>query len=298
MKIVVTGATGFLGSKLVSKLIEAQCDVLPITRTTVNPLEVIAAYNPEIVVHCAWRGGNNYKDVNNTTQMLNVSDGIELLNVLATLPKKPRFIGFGSFAEYGEIPNIAIESDFEKPTNMYGLSKLTLKNYSELFCKTHDISWSWIRPCYVYGPGDVVTRLIPSTITKLLQDETITLDACSKIIDYIYVDDFINFVYSIIIKSAQGTYNVCSGHQYRLRDVIQTIVMLLDADGSVEYADTGLRVLTSQNICGSNLKVRQINSFATLTTLTEGLKKTIQYHKHKYKQINKQKGNNEKRNSN
>ena len=290
MKIVITGASGFLGSNLVDKLKKNNHNVLPILRDTLNPLQTIFDYKPDIVIHCAWKGGNNYRDVDDISQISNVSDGIELLKVLASLSNKPKFIGFGSFAEYGEISNMAIEDDFEKPTNMYGLSKLTLKNYSEMFCKIHDIPWAWIRPCYVYGPGDVTTRLIPSVITKLIQEETITLDSCDKIIDYIYIDDFINFIYNIIIKSAQGIYNICSGQQYRLRDVIQTIAILLDAEDRIEYKDSELRVLTSQNICGSNLKVKQINSFAPLTTLEEGLKKTIQYHKHKH--------NNEKRNSN
>jgi GDP-4-dehydro-6-deoxy-D-mannose reductase len=290
MKIVITGASGFLGSNLVDKLKKNNHNVLPILRDTLNPLQTIFDYKPDIVIHCAWKGGNNYRDVDDISQISNVSDGIELLKVLASLSNKPKFIGFGSFAEYGEISNMAIEDDFEKPTNMYGLSKLTLKNYSEMFCKIHDIPWAWIRPCYVYGPGDVTTRLIPSVITKLIQEETITLDSCDKIIDYIYIDDFINFIYNIIIKSAQGIYNICSGQQYRLRDVIQTIAILLDAEDKIEYKDSELRVLTSQNICGSNLKVKQINSFAPLTTLEEGLKKTIQYHKHKH--------NNEKRNSN
>ena len=142
MNIVITGASGFLGSNLVTKLVQARHNILPITRTTSNPLEAIATHEPDLVIHCAWRGGNNYKDVNDVSQISNVSDGVELLKVLTSLPKKPKFIGFGSFAEYGEIANIAVESDYEKPTNMYGLSKLTLKNYSEMICKTHNMSWT------------------------------------------------------------------------------------------------------------------------------------------------------------
>ena len=69
------------------------------------------------------------------------------------MPKKPKFIGFGSFAEYGGLNNLALEEDWEKPTNMYGISKLALKNYSENFCKANNIPWSWVRPCYIYGPA-------------------------------------------------------------------------------------------------------------------------------------------------
>ena len=63
MKIVVTGASGFLGSNLVAKLEETGHNVLSISRNTPNPLEAIVNYEPNVVVHCAWKGGNNYKDI-------------------------------------------------------------------------------------------------------------------------------------------------------------------------------------------------------------------------------------------
>ena len=283
MRIAITGAAGFLGSHLLNKLKASGQDVLPITRTTQDPLQRIQEYEPDIVVHCAWKGGNNYRDVNDVSQITNVVDGIELLKVISSLSKKPKFVGFGSFAEYGNIANMALEDDFEKPTNMYGLSKLTLKNYSEGFCKMHDLSWSWIRPCYVYGPGDVRTRLIPSVISKLLANESVFLDSCNKVVDYIYVDDFINYAYSVIIEPSQGVYNICSGQQYQLRDVIQTIATLLDAEGRVHFDEETLRILTSSNICGSNLKVRRLTSFSKLTSLEEGLLKTIEHNKNNNK---------------
>lgn len=280
MKIVITGAAGFLGSNLVNKLEEVGYDVLPILSNTTNPLQTISYYEPDIVVHCAWKGGNNYKDINDISQQfINVSDGIELLKELSFLPNKPRFMGFGSFAEYGDLNNLALEEDWEKPTNMYGISKLTLKNYSKNFCKINNIPWCWVRPCYVYGPGDVNTRLIPSTINKLLYKQHVTLDQCDKFIDYMYIDDFVDFVYNIITQKAQGVFNICSGQQYQLRNVILTIANLLDADEYLHFDDQEIRTLTSTYICGSNLKAKQLSSFNDLVSLKEGLIQTIEYYK-------------------
>jgi nucleoside-diphosphate-sugar epimerase len=280
MKIVITGASGFLGSNLVNKLKEVGHDVLSISRNTFNSPQTIFYYEPDIVVHCAWRGGNNYKDVNDISQQFtNVSDGVELLKTLASLSKKPKFIGFGSFAEYGDLNNLALEEDWEKPTNMYGISKLALKNYSENFCKTNNIPWSWVRPCYIYGPGDVSTRLIPSTIVKLLNKQDVTLDQCNKIIDYMYIDDFVDFMYNIITQPVQGVFNICSGQQYNLKDVMLTIADLLDANECLHFSNKETRTLTSTYICGSNLKAKQLNSFNDLTPLKEGLIQTIKYYK-------------------
>jgi GDP-4-dehydro-6-deoxy-D-mannose reductase len=280
MKIVITGASGFLGSNLVNKLEKANHNVLSILRSTPNPLQTIFDYKPDVVVHCAWKGGNNYEDINDISQQFtNVSDGIELLKTLSSLPNKPKFIGFGSFAEYGNLNNLALEENWEKPTNMYGISKLTLKNYSENFCKTNNIPWSWVRPCYIYGPGDVSTRLIPSTIAKLLHKQTVTLDQCDKIIDYMYIDDFVNFMYNIVTQPTQGVFNICSGQQYKLKDVILMIANMLNANEYLVFEDSERRVLTSNYICGSNLKAKQLNQFNNLISLEEGLIKTISHYK-------------------
>jgi len=279
MKIVVTGASGFLGLQLSNKLMLEGHNVLPISRNSINPLTQIKTFNPDVVVHCAWAGGNNYKDVNDVSQITNVYDGMELLKTINTLTIKPKFVGFGSFAEYGKIENIATEEDWERPINMYGLSKLTFKNYSKSYCETEGIPWSWIRPCYVYGPGDVQTRLIPSIISKLKKREQVTLDSCSKIIDYIYIDDFINFAYILITGSATGIYNLCSGQQYKLRTIVTTIAQMLDAEDLLFFKEDEIRKLTSDCICGSNLKIRKLNSFKELTSIQEGLLKTITYYK-------------------
>jgi dTDP-D-glucose 4,6-dehydratase len=82
------------------------------------------------------------------------------------------------------------------------------------------------RPCYVYGPNDVKTRLIPTLINKFLNNEEITLDKCDKIIDYIYIDDFTEYVYNLIITQNNGIFNICSGNQYELKDVINLIYTL------------------------------------------------------------------------
>jgi nucleoside-diphosphate-sugar epimerase len=281
MKIVITGAFGFLGSHLTTKFNKSGHDVLTITSKTIEPAQEIIKYKPDVIIHCAWKGGNNYKDVNSTTQIYNVTSGLELLNQVIEHYNSFRFVGFGSFAEYGDLSNIAIEDDIERPSNMYGLSKLTFKNYSQHVCKTNNIPWTWIRPCYVYGPGDVDTRLIPTVINKLLNKEDVYLDACQKIIDYIYIDDFTNYVYDIIIESAHGVYNVCSGQQYYLQNVITMIGSLLNATNYINYDYTSSRNLTSTCICGSNLKIKQLTSFAETISLAEGLQKTINFYKNK-----------------
>jgi nucleoside-diphosphate-sugar epimerase len=79
MKITVTGGKGFLGSNLISKILNMNHEVLIISRDTENIEQKILNFNPDVFVHCAWGGGNNYKDINNIEQINNVYNGIHLI---------------------------------------------------------------------------------------------------------------------------------------------------------------------------------------------------------------------------
>ena len=272
MKILITGGKGFLGSNIARKVLSMGNELCIISRDIINPKHQIIEFNPDVVIHCAWKGGNNYNDINDLSQFDNVSQGIE---IISKLPTKTKFIGFGSFAEYGNLISPALETNKEQPINLYGLSKYTFKNYSKMLCDMHNIEWGWIRPCYVYGPGDVSTRLIPTIINKLLRNEKVTLDECNKIIDYIHIDDFVNFTYSLIVGNIDGIYNICSGQQYNLRDIVNKIGILMDKLDNIQFNTSSTRKLTSHIICGNNNKIKEQSQITTLIDLNTGLLKTI-----------------------
>jgi len=277
MKILITGGKGFLGSSIAHKVLSMGDELCIISRDTINPKSQITEFNPDVVIHCAWGGGNNYNDINNLSQFDNVSQGIELIETISKLPTKTKFIGFGSFAEYGNLTSPALETDIEYPTNLYGLSKYTFKNYSKMLCDKYNIEWGWVRPCYVYGPGDVNTRLIPTVINKLLKNEKVILDECNKIIDYIYIDDFVNFTYSLIVGNIDGVYNICSGEQYNLKDIINKIDIMISKPKNIQFNNSSIRKLTSPIISGNNNKIKQQSQIDMLTDLDIGLSKTINY---------------------
>ena len=275
MKVLITGGNGFLGSNIARKVLSTGNEICITSRNTIDPKHQIIEFNPDVVIHCAWKGGNNYNDINDLSQFNNVSQGIELIETISKLPTKTRFIGFGSFAEYGNLTSPASETDIEQPINLYGLSKYTFKNYSKMLCDKHNIEWGWVRPCYVYGPGDVSTRLIPTLINKLSKNEKVILDECNKIIDYIYIDDFVNLAYSLITGNINGVYNICSGQQYNLRDIVNKIGMLMNKLNNIQFNNSSTRELTSSIICGNNNKIKEQSQITTLTDLNTGLLKTI-----------------------
>lgn len=300
MNILITGGNGFLGSNIVRKLLKEGHSVYLFSNNTNNIEDIlpqvlfdysstnslpmfkkkIETFSPDIVIHCGWSGGNSYADTNSMDQFYeNVDPSISLLQLLSKLKKKPKFVGFGSFAEYGEMSNPVSETVQEVPTNLYGLSKYTFKKYSEMICNQHSIEWVWIRPCYVYGPGDVSTRLLPSIIKKFLRNEAVILDECTSTVDYIYIDDFVNSIYFLILTKHTGVYNICSGKQYKIRDIVEQVHKQIESSSTIEFSANLKRTSTYSYVCGDRRKIDAVVNTTTQISLNEGLVKTITYYK-------------------
>lgn len=291
MKIAITGGNGFLGSNIVRRILKEDHSVLVLSNNSNNIQdllpkiqyknlnqieETIHNFSPDILVHCAWSGGNSHKDINSASQFDNIPLGINLMNSIRSADKKVKFIGFGSFAEYGILSSRAKEEDQENPINFYGLSKYTFKRCSKLLCEQYGVEWVWVRPCYVFGKGDVQSRLIPKLIDKFSKNEKVELDECKTVLDYIHIEDFSNLFYNLMISNHQGIFNICSGKEYKLKNVIETILTLTKSNSEVSYNPI-LNRDSPKYICGDNKKILEAAKLNINCTLEERLLKTINH---------------------
>jgi nucleoside-diphosphate-sugar epimerase len=297
MRICVTGANGFLGSNFIRSLLKNGHDVLGISRDSNNIEDIynqilfikqnennysshhskILKFCPDVVVHFAWHGGNNYSDINSLSQFsINLPMTASLLQIFKN-NQKPYFIGLGSFSEYGNLTSKVFETQIDDPQSYYGLAKSHAKTMSKMFCEKNGMRWSWVRPCYVYGPNDVSTRLIPSLITKLKTQNTVELNSCNSVVDYIYIDDFTKGVTSILQNNIFGVYNVCSGEEYNVKDIVLEIEKKLNYKNKVIFNKTLDRYDFPQYICGSNKKLKDNTLWFPKTNLSDGLDMTIKY---------------------
>jgi len=293
MKILLTGANGFIGTNL-TNLLSKKHNVLAVSRSFSNLIncdvkliecsfenygnlnQVFDTYKPDVVIHCAWAGGNSSKDINQPWQVDNITHGVKLLE-LCKKHKVNHFVGFGSSAEFGEHVVKMNEQTFCKPISMYGISKFSFSLISEKYCNDHGIKFTWIRPVYTYGPYDVETRLVPFVIKSLLKNQDLTLNSCASIVDYLYVEDFCLGVSFIIENFLEGTFVISSGEEYVVKSIVDKIYNLIKPTSQINY-DSKTND-SPKFICGNSHKLISMSDWLPKVSINHGLINTINYFK-------------------
>ena len=148
-----------------------------------------------------------------------------------------------------------------------------------MYCSLNNIKYVWIRPCYIYGPRDVPTRLIPRIITAVTSNQPITLDSCEVRIDYLHIDDFSSAVDAIMTSDAEGVYNICSGQEYDLRDIVEFLYDNLSPGVRPTFDTVPDRTSVSRYICGSNEKLKSVSNWSSTIGILTGLLNTMEYYK-------------------
>jgi nucleoside-diphosphate-sugar epimerase len=169
-KVLITGASGFIGSRLRDELLASGSDVVAIRRPGSPPAKagrsvevdygsaselerVVAAEKPDYVLHVAGvTKGSSYEDL----QRGNVVPTRNLIVALGREhPDMKRFVLVSSLASYGPSATTAPhrEEDPPRPIEYYGQSKLEAERVVEE--ESGDVPWTIVRPSGVYGPGDV-----------------------------------------------------------------------------------------------------------------------------------------------
>ena len=299
MKIMVTGANGFLGSHLVRHFHKNGHKLLTVSLHTnkisdlvedinfyycsMNRItslgDSIAAFSPEVIIHCAWSGGNSFRDTQSSVQFYKNLPGLADLMEIMEKHKLPRFVGIGSGAEYGNNLECMLEHDREEPTNLYGVCKYMAKLYTQQFVVSRGIKWNWIRPFYTYGPDDVSTRLIPSVIYKCLGKEEVLLDSCNTIVDYLYIDDFVTAVDSLISSQYEGVFNICSGQECSVKNVVTKIGEMTGNIDKIRFGAIPERKGGPDKILGDSKKLNLFTNWRPNVSLDDGLQKTIAFYK-------------------
>ena len=305
LKTWVTGATGFIGSNIAKHLIDQGNSVIATHRNSSNFEKCndfadriewvntdksdweanIINSKPDILIHTAW-GGIDASQRNDWGIQLENFEFSRLYFDLAKKATIKKVVALGSQAEYGNKKYAAKEEDELVPEDAYGAVKILTTNYLRAIFNASDTTWYWIRIYSLFGENENPNWLIPSTVSRILKNETINLTACEQIYNYLYIGDFLNYFDKIINdeKRRGGVYNICNSDSIRLKDFLMMTCNTLNADDKLlNFGALPYRPNQNMKMMGNNSKFTEtfeINE-SELLGMREGMKRTINYHKQK-----------------
>lgn len=300
MRIVITGATGAVGTALIAEGIRQNVEMLvicrkaskrrqqipdhPLVKVLELNMEEYETYQPpegkmpyDVFYHFAWGGttGDGRNDCE--IQEKNIRYALDA----AALAKRfgcSAFVGAGSQAEYGRVEGNLNSQTPAFPENGYGMAKLCAGQMTRLYCRQAGMRHVWTRILSIYGPGDGAGSMVMSAIHRLLAGETPAFTKGEQQWDYLYSGDAAKALLLLGEKGHDGgVYCLGSGKARPLADYIGMIrdaidPRLLVALGAVPYAPGQVMYL-----CADIAKLKEDTGFSPEVSFEEGIKKTIMW---------------------
>jgi nucleoside-diphosphate-sugar epimerase len=244
-RVLITGASGFVGRHCIPHLQEHGYEVHAVSRTRsistnvvwhrVDLLDarattaLIRKVEPHALLHLAWYAQPGaFWEANENFEWLTAS--IQLFREFADAGGE-RLIGVGTCAEYDWSGGHCEERRTPcVPATLYGACKHSLYLLSEAIARRENISTAWARMFFLYGPYEHSDRFIPSVIRALLQDEPAPTTSGEQERDFMHVDDVASALVSLMDSAVEGPVNIASGSPVRLRDIALNIGRTLNRE--------------------------------------------------------------------
>ncbi len=245
MKILVTGATGFIGAQIVEELLKqdisviatglrakALCSASWLNRVTYiqadlddnNPNWMEYFQRPDGVIHSAWAGLPNYNQMFHLDR--NLPKNFDFLTSLISSGCK-NITSLGTCFEYGNQEGVMREDTPTLPNTPYAIAKDSLRKFLEEYKKHVDFQLKWIRLFYPYGIGQRENSLLGQLDTALRNhDSSFNMSKGEQLRDYVHVEDMAKAIVKIHLDSNfEGVINCCSGRPVSIRAFVENYIL-------------------------------------------------------------------------
>ncbi len=237
-RVVVTGATGFIGRHALAPLIARGYDVHAVSSRTAPPATpqvewhvadlldeaavagLLHAVRPTHLLHFAWHTNpGTFWNAPENPRWLEA--GIALLHDFQRNGGL-RVVMAGSCAEYewgGDEPFTEGVSALH-PATPYGVCKHSLQEALAAFSRQQGLSSAWGRIFFLYGPGEHPSRLVASLVGAMLRGEAASCSDGLQVRDFLHVEDVASAFAALLDSDVRGSVNIASGRAVAVKDVV------------------------------------------------------------------------------
>lgn len=228
-KILVIGASGFIGRALASRLKAQGRDVTLLNSADgdIANRETLAKLEQENIAHVFHLAGKTFVPHSwADPQAFCQTNVLGTVNVLEFCRKKRIPVTYVSAYVYGHPDSLPIgESSPARPSNPYALTKRMAEEACEFYASAYALPVTTIRPFNVYGIGQAEIFLIPEIISQVLDDgKEIAVKDLAPRRDYVYLEDLVTALLATLNKpSGYRVFNIGSGASLSVQEIIDTI---------------------------------------------------------------------------
>ncbi len=293
-RALVTGASGFIGSHTIPRLVERGFEVHAVSRRPLarvsgaawhqaalsDPgaiVRLIADVRPTHLLHLAWETtpATYYTSAEN---LACVRDSLSLVDAFVKAGGQ-RVVAAGSSAEY----EIAGASDLVegvtplRPNGFYGACKKALFEMLEGYARRTRTELAWGRVFFCYGPGEHPARLVPSLVADLAAGGAVPFQAGRGIRDYLHVSDVAEAFAGLVDSSLAGAANIGSGEGIALRDFVSGLAAAAGRPDAVDFGAVATPSHEPVRVVAGGARLRDEVGWRPRVPLAEGLRATVDW---------------------
>ena len=299
MRVLITGAGGFIGSHLARLLVQEGCEVYALLRPHSDPwrindllpeltvlhgdllnpaegwLDQLVSIRPEACFHLAWYAEPGVF-LSSPLNLRYLSASLALAEGLAKAGCR-KLVVAGSFSEYDQELGYLAENSAIKPNTLYGATKVALYQALSLWAQGAGIELLWPRIFSVYGPGEHEKRFVPAVMLAALRGEATRLSPGEQLRDYLHVADAAAGVWAAAQSSLSGPVNIGSGSPVAIGRLAERIGALAGRPDLIRLGDLPYREGDPMFVCANTQLLKTATGWAPRFDLQAGLRDTLEW---------------------
>ncbi len=291
-KVIVTGASGFIGRHVLNPLVERGYQVFALSSEERNPnflgviwkqvdlfdskaVEAVCrAVQADVLLHLAWRTtpGVFWSSPENF-RWIEVS--LQLFRFFIEAGGR-RIISAGTCTEYDGSYSVCNEETPCQPSTTYGVCKAALHSLLMAMKKELGISYVWGRIFQVYGPGEHFQRFVPTLIQGILKGEKNSFSHGRQVRDFIFVKEAAELFVHLLDSDQEGVFNIGSGSGVSLRELAALAFQKIGGETYCRFDERPVSSFESPVLIADMSKAKDLLNWVPKINLEEGLGLCIQ----------------------